>query len=141
MGCSNVWISRDGQRIEVGLGASGDAGAATAAGDSNHALFAQHGLSARRLHDERAERLTLGVMPVSSIGIGVGGVECAQSWLGHRLNDESVETVGQQVSQLSEFQGSELRAGIASVCPLRAGSTTTRSRPLRLPPRPELEDR
>ena len=29
MRCSNVWISRDGQRIEVTLGASGDVAAAT----------------------------------------------------------------------------------------------------------------
>jgi hypothetical protein len=57
------------------------------------------------------------------------GVEYAKSWLDHRPNYESVETIGQQISQLREFQRRELLAGIGCCqhsCSLRSAAGASR---------------
>jgi hypothetical protein len=72
MRCSNAWNLRDGQPIEVRLGASRDAAAAMVTGASNHAQSVTIWLKHEARHDE-PEHLTFGVMAVSSIRIGVGG--------------------------------------------------------------------
>jgi hypothetical protein len=51
-------------------------------------------------------------MRVSSFASEPAGVEHATPRLDHGVNHESGKTVGQQISELSEFEGTELLTGI-----------------------------